>query len=123
MSGDWGLLYTENSGSSAGKLGPFIGDVVQSIDMKSKEYINFVRVGGSVFEGALSATWDVLGPKLWRVKFKDITFKLFNTQLTKKPLVAEGTWRMTYLDDDLRILYAVGGKNTVKENIYILTKK
>ena len=26
------------------------------------------------------------------------------------------------LDEDFRILYAMGGKNTVKENVYILTK-
>ena len=37
-------------------------------------------------------------------------------------LMYAGIWRTTYLDEDFRILYATGGKNTVKENVYILTK-
>ena len=30
---------------------------------------------------------------------------------------------MSYIDDDFRILYAQGGKNADKENIYILKKE
>ena len=39
----------------------------------------------------------------------------------------EGVWRLTYLDEDLRILFAAGmtnqGKPARVENIYILQKK
>ena len=38
------------------------------------------------------------------------------------PFGTVGTWHMSYLDDNMRILYAIGGKNTVVENVYILTK-
>lgn len=122
MNGNWKLLYTTNEGSSAGKLGPFVGRVDQLITVDEQRYINFVRLGNGIITGALTATWDNLGDKLWQVKFLDIELKAFGFPLTKKPLGAVGTWRMSYLDEDLRILYAAGGKNTVKENIYILAK-
>ena len=121
MNGNWKLLYTTNDGSSAGRLGPFIGRVDQLIDVSGSKYINYVRLGG-VVRGALSATWDNLSPKLWRVKFIDLEISVFGIPVTKKPLNAQGTWRMTYLDEDIRVLYAQGGKNTLSENIYILGK-
>ena len=124
LDGTWQLLFTTNEGSSAGKLGPFVGDVAQAIDLNQREYFNYVRLGpgGALVEGSLRATWDNLGDKLWRVKFQSLTLKVFGIQISKAPLVAEGVWRMTYLDDDLRILYAKGGKNLEKENVYILGK-
>ena len=119
MDGNWKLLYTTNDGSSAGKLGPFVGRVDQEIDVSTKRYKNFVRLG--LLTGVLTATWDNLGDKLWRVKFLDIEFKAFGISLTKKPLNALGTWRMSYLDDTLRILYAAGSSG--KENIYVLIRE
>ena len=122
MNGNWKLLYTTNSGSSAGRLGPFIGRVDQDIDVSGSKYINYVRLG-SIVQGALSATWDNLSPKLWKVKFIDIEISIFGIPIQKKSLEgSEGTWRMTYLDDSIRILYALGGKNSVTENIYILVR-
>lgn len=121
MGGNWKLIYTTNSGSSAGKLGPFIGRVDQDIDIDSNEYINYVRLGG-VVQGALTATWDNLSPKLWKVKFQKIAITVFGIPVQKKDLSgSEGTWRMSYLDDKIRILYATG-KNPKIENIYILAK-
>lgn len=123
MNGNWKLIYTTNDGSSAGRLGPFIGRVDQDIDVTGSKYINYVRLG-SIVEGALSATWDNLGPKLWKVKFIDIEISVFGIPIKKKSLEgSEGTWRMTYLDDSIRILYAQGGKNTLTENIYILRRE
>jgi PAP_fibrillin len=122
MNGNWKLIYTTNEGSSAGRLGSFIGRVDQDIDVSANKYINYVRLGGIV-QGALTASWDNLSPKLWRVKFLDLAITVFGIPVTKKSLVGSiGTWRMTYLDEDVRILYAQGGKNTVLENIYILAK-
>jgi PAP_fibrillin len=126
LSGNWKLVYTTNDGSSAGKLGPFVGRVDQLITVEERKYINYVRLGGgALVEGALEATWKDLGPAKWQVEFKDISIKLFNswTVLQKSLEGSVGIWRMTYLDDDFRILYAQGGKNTVKENVYILVKE
>lgn len=123
LDGKWTLLYTTNEGSSAGKLGPFIGAVTQDIRFNDKFYENKVSLFNDIVVAALGATWDVAGPNLWTVKFLDIQFSLFGNAVSKKSLQGTvGTWRTTYLDENIRILYAIGGKNTVKENIYILTK-
>ncbi len=140
LDGSWKLVYTTNGGSSAGKLGPFVGEVEQLICLSSSEeeegndnddyYINYVRVGGNLIEGALTATWDELDDKTWQVNFQGIEFKLFGIKLLEKDLEAKGIWRKTYLDEDFRILYASGvtkddsdgDGSEKKENIYILSK-
>lgn len=123
LDGTWRLVYTSNEGSSAGKLGPFVGDVEQKINLNDGIYYNSVTLGPKLVRGTLSATWDVKNTKLWTVKFQDITFELFGIKVLQKSLGGTvGTWRMSYLDEDMRILYAIGGKNTVVENVYILSK-
>ena len=121
LEGSWKLIYTTNEGSSAGKLGPFIGDVEQAV--ASTDYINYVRF--PLLTAYLKADWDVLSDTVWRVNFRTITFQLFGITVSEKPLVATGIWRKTYVDDSLRILYASGNtisKGQLKENIYILSK-
>ena len=91
--------------------------------MSKKFYFNKVLLFNGVFSGVLSATWDRKNNNIWIVKFQDIVLRLFGIVLTEKSLQGTvGTWRNTYLDENFRILYAIGGKNTVKENIYILEK-
>lgn len=134
LNGNWRLIYTTNEGSSAGKIGPWIGKVNQIIDLEGRAYQNVVTFGPSrLLQGSLRATWEVLSNTSWRVKFLDIEFKLFNAiTVLKKPLQATGIWRMSYLDDSLRILYASGegvraeGRlttTTAPENIYILIRE
>ena len=128
LNGSWKLVYTTNGGSSAGKLGPFVGEVEQLIKIEDDFYINYVRVGGKSIEGALTATWDVLDDKTWQVNFQSIEFKLFGITLLEKDLEAKGIWRKSYLDDDFRILYASevrkddSDESKKKGNIYILSK-
>ena len=127
LDGSWKLIYTTNGGSSAGKLGPFVGEVEQLICIEGREvgeqdYYNFVRIAGGAVEGALRATWDVLAKDKWQVNFESVRFSVLGVTLVEKDLSAVGVWRMTYLDDDFRILYASGGRNIPKENIYILAK-
>ena len=127
LDGSWTLIYTTNGGSSAGKLGPFVGDVEQLIrtdgrDTEEQDYFNYVRIASGAVEGALRATWDVLAKDKWQVNFESVRFSVLGITLVEKELSAVGIWRKTYLDDDFRILYAAGGKNVPKENIYILAK-
>lgn len=122
LDGSWKLVYTTNEGSSAGKLGPLVGEVEQLIRIDGVDYINFVRVAGGAIEGALRATWDVLAKDKWQVNFESVRFSVLGITLVEKDLSAVGIWRMSFLDDDFRILYAAGGKNVPKENIYILAK-
>ena len=127
LDGSWKLVYTTNEGSSAGKLGPLVGEVEQLIRIDGrvggeKDYINVVRIAGGAIEGALRATWDVLAKDKWQVNFESVRFSVLGITLVQKDLSAVGIWRMSFLDDDFRILYAAGGKNVPKENIYILAK-
>ena len=46
LNGSWELVFTSNEGSSAGKIGPFVGKVIQDMDLSSKSYTNFVRLPG-----------------------------------------------------------------------------
>jgi len=104
-----------------------VGEVEQLICIEGREvgeqdYYNFVRIAGGAVEGALRATWDVLAKDKWQVNFESVRFSVLGVTLVEKDLSAVGVWRMTYLDDDFRILYASGGRNIPKENIYILAK-
>ena len=121
IDGDWRLLYTTNEGSSAGKLGPFVGKVNQIMDFKEKKYINTVNIF-NILVASLYAVWNKKSDKTWEVTFKSIEFKVFGNKIVEKPLSAVGIWRKSYIDDDFRVLYAKGGKNVEKENIYILFK-
>ena len=131
LDGSWDLLFTTNDGSSAGKIGPFVGAVQQDIALGNQAYINYVKLGPVL--AFLGATWENLGNNKWKVIFVDISLKILGIQLINKkfPGNTAGIWRMTYLDDDFRVLYAAGGKTDTAtknkdgkvENIYILKKK
>jgi hypothetical protein len=120
IDGDWKLLFTTNDGSSAGKVGPFMGTVTQEVDLSSSYYDNVVTLGP--LRGRLSATWNVESSTVWTVEFQTLVLSLFNVPIKSQKLSAVGTWRMTFLDDDMRVLYAQGGKNVKKENMYVLTR-
>mmetsp|Transcript_18231 Transcript_18231/g.18296 ORF Transcript_18231/g.18296 Transcript_18231/m.18296 type:complete len:215 (+) Transcript_18231:39-683(+) len=120
--GLWELVYTSSNSSSAGKLGPFVGYVTQSIDLKSKLYLNKVDLFNGLVVADLQATWNVESSKKWIVKFLKIQFYLAGVKVLSKPFSANGTWRFTYIDDDLRVLYTLGGRNNVSENLFILKK-
>lgn len=129
LDGSWDLCYTTNGGSSAGKLGPFVGSVEQAITYSQGDYINYVRLFNGAVEGALTADWDVLGDKKWQVNFQSIEFKIAGISLLQKELKASGIWRYSYLDEDMRILYAQGRagetveeKKEIVENVYVLVK-
>ena len=77
LDGKWDLIYTTNTGSSAGKLGPFVGAVIQDISLANQEYDNIVNLFNNAIEASLTATWDVQGRNLWLVKFLKIQFKVF----------------------------------------------
>ncbi|KAJ8606032.1 hypothetical protein CTAYLR_010788 [Chrysophaeum taylorii] len=120
LDGTWQLVYTTTKGSSAGALGPFVGTVSQIIDLGAGSYVNLVEL--PLLTGKLGATWDVEGPDTWTVNFEFIEFFLFGQSVTKKPLTAKGTWEMTYLDSDFRILRAQGKKDA-PPNVYVLKRR
>lgn len=63
--GTWNLVYTTTAGASGGKLGPFVGEVQQEVDIADGLYVNYVRVGP--LTGELEATWEVVNKTQWKV--------------------------------------------------------
>jgi len=123
LNGEWRLLYTTNTGSSAGKIGPLVGKVTQVVDLASRSYSNNVSILPGL-SATLDATWEndaFSFQTLWTVIFKRLSFKVFGVAVGGKDLEQKGLWRMSFLDDSLRILHAKGGKN-LPENVYVLTK-
>ena len=109
LDGNWELLYTTNEGSSAGKLGPFVGKVNQIIDFDAKQYVNTVSLFGNLIVASLDATWNKKSDKAWEVIFQSLKFELFGIKVKQSSLSAVGIWRKSYIDNNLRILYAKGG--------------
>mmetsp|Transcript_19688 Transcript_19688/g.63287 ORF Transcript_19688/g.63287 Transcript_19688/m.63287 type:complete len:199 (+) Transcript_19688:1071-1667(+) len=120
VSGRWRLAFTTTTGPSAGKLGPFVGDVYQAIDARSASYVNELKF--PFFDAKLTARFQIRGENEWQVIFDTLTFFLFSTiPVATKQVDGRGVWRMTYVDDDFRVLFAKGDTRT-EENIYILEK-
>ncbi|CAB1098813.1 unnamed protein product [Ectocarpus sp. CCAP 1310/34] len=117
--GTWDLIYTTTPGASGGKLGPFIGEVQQEVDIAEGLYVNYVRLGP--LTGRLEATWDVVNKSQWKVVFKSIAFLLFGQQLVKNELDQAGLWTLSYLDDDMRVLTARSLERDTG-NVYVLAR-
>ena len=123
MDGSWRLLYTSTKGGSAGKLGPFVGKVKQVMDHGAGTYCNVLQLRG--VRATLAAHWDVVDPSTWKVIFDSISFRVLGKQLVKKPFPPSqtGIWRMTYLDERVRVLRASGSNTPDVENVYVLAKE
>jgi hypothetical protein len=109
--GSWKCLYTDAPGPSGGKLGPFVGRVYQDVDMDEKQYVNILKVGmkGSKpwLEAKLIATWEVVDDETWEVKFEHVQISAWGKQvLFKRFGDVRRIWKITYLDQQLRIMRA-----------------
>lgn len=117
MEGNWQMLYTDLSPAapSSGKLGPFTGDVYQSLDPRKGVVKNLLNIDLPLVKisGGLVAQQSIYDKETWRIDFDYV----FNSVLfgrtplgsQKKPFeVGKETrlWKITYLDDNLRILRA-----------------
>lgn len=109
----WRVRYSTAPPPSNGRLGPFVGTALQSLDVTNKIYANELLVGKDEsnpwLSACLLADWDELeSPDRWKVNFRSITLSLFQTELFTQPF-PEGTsriWITTYLDTDMRIVRA-----------------
>lgn len=109
--GMWKCLYTNAPGPSGGKLGPFVGRVYQDVNMASKQYANILKVGKKGTEpwltARLVATWEVKDEDTWEVLFKHLELRVFGRAVLHREFKnVRRLWRMTYLDDQLRIMRA-----------------
>jgi len=52
--------------------------------------INYVRLGGGAVEGALTATWDVLGDNKWKVSISLVSLVSRSQQVQYKDYTCPG---------------------------------
>eukprot|EP00981_Chlorochromonas_danica_P007079 scaffold1551_cov164-Ochromonas_danica.AAC.7 len=112
MNGFWRLLYSDFSekGSSGGKLGPFVGEVYQDLDSKVGRIKNLIRVRSITLKGGLQAKQTVKDANTWQIEFLNTASTLLGFLPFQKKVFPPGEfirlWKITYLDDDFRILRA-----------------
>lgn len=113
---NWQLLYTESTGSSGGKVGPFVGQVNQVFPANQPGiYINKLQLGP--IRADLSANYKFSASDKIDVNFVDIAAYLGPLRLVQKDFGGRGGfWKLSYSDDDLRILYTNQG------NVFVLKR-
>jgi hypothetical protein len=119
---NWDLAYSDSSGNSSGKLGPFVGKVEQRFkdEPLSGKYENIVKLGPLTL--SLAAVAEPLEKskknESLRVTFVDLTVSAFGRQVLTKPFPPgrAGTWRMAYASEKVRVLYTNQG------NVFVLTR-
>ena len=111
---NWRLVYTDSTGNSSGKLGPFVGDVFQEFQTDSL-YENVVLVGP--LRVGLKARATPLSDTKLEVQFLATSVRVFGIQLVEKELTAKGTWEMQYADEGLRVLIANTGNTFALERV------
>jgi hypothetical protein len=117
---NWKLVYTTSTAASSGKIGPFVGLVEQEFPASQPaQYINWVTFAGGLVKARLLADYKAAPDRdnKLNVQFLDTTFMLGPLKYTQQfDANRGGWWRLTYVDNDYRILYA----NT--ENVFILAR-
>jgi hypothetical protein len=127
MEGFWRMVYTDFDppGPSAGKLGPFIGDVFQKLEPKKGLIRNILRVELPFFRisGGLVARQSIQDSQTWRIEFLYVENSVlsFKTKKEFPPKEQIRLWKITYLDDDLRILRA-GREDSEESFLFICTR-
>ena len=101
LDGSHELVFTTTTGASSGKLGPFVGDVTQTF-IDERRFENAVAIGP--LRVALTARREPLDQRTYRVTFEEMGFSLFGVDLMKRPISGGGTWKLRYVDEDIRIM-------------------
>ena len=111
----WTLLYSNTSGNSSGKLGPFVGRVTQEFD-EQDGFANTVDLG--VLKVTLNATYETKNDQIIVVRFRNTELCVFGFKLFSKAFerTAVGSWKVTYASSDLRILYSN------QDNLFVLAR-
>lgn len=128
MNGFWRLLYTDFSpvGTSAGQLGPFIGDVFQDLDGTNGVIKNLLSISFPPIQGGLVANQAIKDNNTWEIAFDRVGnyFAGWKLSSTKFPVRKEiRLWDITFLDDELRIMRARRDDRSAEESfIFVLIR-
>eukprot|EP00403_Amphidinium_massartii_P030136 CAMPEP_0178401636 /NCGR_PEP_ID=MMETSP0689_2-20121128/16407_1 /TAXON_ID=160604 /ORGANISM="Amphidinium massartii, Strain CS-259" /LENGTH=471 /DNA_ID=CAMNT_0020022469 /DNA_START=117 /DNA_END=1532 /DNA_ORIENTATION=+ len=103
ITGVWDLVYCAAPGSSNGRVGPFIGDVTQTI-RNDTDFVNSVELFGGMVRIALEAERELVDDRTFKVTFKELCITVLGQEIMKKPLKGQGTWEQRYVDENLRVM-------------------
>ena len=113
MSGFWRMEWTNfaPAAPSSGKLGPFVGDVFQDVDLTENQRArNILRVNFPPICGELTASTNVVNDSTLAITFQTVGNKIGGVIPLGPKIDFEGRevrlWEHVYLDDEYRILYA-----------------
>eukprot|EP00189_Rhodosorus_marinus_P008687 CAMPEP_0184753276 /NCGR_PEP_ID=MMETSP0315-20130426/44014_1 /TAXON_ID=101924 /ORGANISM="Rhodosorus marinus, Strain UTEX LB 2760" /LENGTH=214 /DNA_ID=CAMNT_0027232647 /DNA_START=53 /DNA_END=697 /DNA_ORIENTATION=+ len=123
IDGSWYLEYTSSISTSSGKVGPFVGQVKQKIDLENRRFENICLLGPLKFD--LGATWKVLDDNNFNVLFLTKEISLFGISVQKSPFPdgSGGFWRMGYTDEDLRVLWTKQFQKDKNEMLFVLRRE
>ena len=134
----WKLSYTDFDppAPSSGRLGPFTGDVYQSLDPRGGQIKNLLKIDGlplqSFIYGSLVAQQSVISSDTWRIDFDYVTnglnilngkIKLGGNRNSFESKPQTRLWKHIYLDEDLRILEARKEDNNEEEAFIFITER
>ncbi|BDA42824.1 hypothetical protein COCOBI_03-7170 [Coccomyxa sp. Obi] len=117
----WRLVYTSSTASSSGKIGPFIGRVFQVFPQDQLgQYINKVDFG--LVKADLLANYKQPARDRIDVAFEYIHWQLGPLQFKQdisqgRPDTSGGFWKLSYTDEDFRVLY------TNRGNVFVLVRE
>lgn len=113
MTGFWRMEWTNfaPAAPSSGKLGPFVGDVFQDVDLSENQKArNILRVNFPPICGELTASTDVVNDSTLAITFQTVGNKIGGVIPLGPKIDFKGRevrlWEHVFLDDEYRILYA-----------------
>lgn len=149
MDGPWIVLYTDAPPPSNGQLFIWKGIAKQVIDLAGGRYRNELYVGGkgvnedqnAWLKAVLDASWEEwdgvyldgsgdkapgsnFGQSTWKVTFESITITVLDVPIFTQQFKSgtARTWKMTYLDDDTRVVRA-GKTGREEDDLLFYMKK
>ena len=130
MNGFWRMRWTNfaPAAPSSGKLGPFVGDVYQDIDLDTPAARNILKVDFPPVAGELFANPEIVSDSTVAITFVSVGNKLAG-MLPVGPKIEFETgkevrlWEHIYLDDEYRILFARRKEDTDNRGFVYVMKR
>ncbi|CAM9167313.1 unnamed protein product [Heterosigma akashiwo] len=121
------LLYITDQGPSSGRLGPFVANVFQKIDLNANRIYNQLELGPEwALRGALEADSEILDGQTWAITFDFVYNNFIGNEIQRKKFgkdIERRIWTMTYLDESFRVLYGnQEGRSDEEPFIFIMER-
>lgn len=105
----WATIYTNASGGSSGKIGPFVSEVTQVFDVPSRVEDPPRYCNKALFYGALALKLEgkyKISEARIDLEFTRSSLELFGKEIYSKaftPGEMQGFWKVQYADEEIRV--------------------